>query len=213
MTTGTALAASIRNRLNLSADDARISDANLLEFINAGYLDVSTEHPWHWREATQSISVTVGDTTYDPPADWHTTLSLTIAGSAELAGRILQRRSWKWTRRLSDSTLRSVPAFYSEYDGVLHIYPASDASYTVDHRYLQKVSVLGALGNSVVSPDEFDRLIVTRASSYVAQKLRDTELYQMMETQYNKQMRNMKDDIAHSHEPVGIYTRNSWDYG
>ena len=213
MTTGTVLAASVRNRLNISADDARVSDANLLEFINAGYLDMSTEHPWHWREHTQTITTTAGDTTYDTDADWSATLSLTITGSTDVVGRVLQRRSWKWTRRVSHTNVQSIPAFYSEYDGVLHVYPAPDGVYTIDHRYLQKVSVLGALGNSVVSPDEFDRLIVTRASSYVAQKLRDTEQYQMMETQYNKQVRNMKDDIAHSHEPVGIYRRSSWDYG
>ena len=213
MTTGTAIASSVRNRLNLSSDDSRVSDANLLEFINSAYQDVSTEHAWHWREATQSITTTAGDSTYDAPADWHSTLSMTITGSGDIVGRVLQRRSWKWTRRVSHTNVQSIPAFYCEYDGVFYIYPSPDGVYTVDHRYLQTVSDLGALGNSVVSPDQFDRLIVTRASSYVAQKLRDTELYQMMETQYNKQIRNMKDDIGHSHEPVGIYTRSSWDYG
>ena len=78
MTAASALIISIRNRVNLSTDDARLTDANLLEFINAAMQDIEATEAWPWRQKMETISVTANDNTYTPAADWRTTLSLTL---------------------------------------------------------------------------------------------------------------------------------------
>jgi hypothetical protein len=78
---------------------------------------------------------------------------------------------------------------------------------------LETVDVLAATSSSVASPDWFDPVIVTKASSYVAQKLRDSELYQMLETQYKQQIRGFADDVSRTYEPVTVSTRRDWEYG
>ena len=209
MTTGANLIISIRNRVNLATDDARITDANILDFINAAIQDCEAQKEWPWREAIETISVTNGDNTYDPAADWKTTLSLTL----EDPPAVLQRRTWKWTRRLAWGSLKGTPVYYTDHAGVLYLYPVPDAAYTMHHRYLKTVSALASTSASVVSPDWFDQVIVTKASSYVAQKLRDSELYQMLETQYKQQIKGFADDVSRTYEPVTVNTRRDWEYG
>jgi len=209
MTTAANLIISIRNRTNLATDDARVSDANLLDFINAAIQDCESQKEWPWREHIETISITNGDNTYTPAADWKTTLSLTLDDPPA----VLQRRTWKWTRRLAWSNLKGTPVYYTDHGGQFYLYPVPDAAYTMKHRFLKTVGVLAATSSSVASPDWFDPVIVTKASSYVAQKLRDSELYQMLETQYKQQIRGFADDVSRTYEPVTVSTRRDWEYG
>ncbi len=209
MTTAANLIISIRNRTNLATDDARVSDANLLDFINAAIQDCESQKEWPWREHIETISITNGDNTYTPAADWKTTLSLTLDDPPA----VLQRRTWKWTRRLAWSDLKGTPVYYTDHGGQFYLYPVPDAAYTMKHRFLKTVGVLAATSSSVASPDWFDPVIVTKASSYVAQKLRDSELYQMLETQYKQQIRGFADDVSRTYEPVTVSTRRDWEYG
>ena len=80
----------------------------------------------------------------------------------------------------------------------------------MQHRYLETTDVLGSTSATVANPDWFDNVIVTKAASYVAQKLRDSELYQMLETQYKQQIRSFADDVSRSYEPVTVATRRDW---
>ena len=209
MTTAANLIISIRNRVNLHVDDARVSDANLLDFINAAIQDCESQKEWPWREHSENISVTSGDNTYTPAADWKTTLSLTLDDPPA----VLQRKTWKWTRRLAWSNLKGTPAYYTDHGGTLFLYPVPDAAYTMHHRFLKTVGVLGSTSANVASPDWFDQVIVTKASSYVAQKLRDSEMYQMLETQYKQQIKAFADDVSRTYEPVTVATRRDWEYG
>ena len=209
MTTAANLIISIRNRTNLATDDARVSDANLLDFINAAIQDCESQKEWPWREHIETISITNGDNTYTPAADWKTTLSLTLDDPPA----VLQRRTWKWTRRLAWSDLKGTPVYYTDHGGQFYLYPVPDAAYTMKHRFLKTVGVLAATSSSVASPDWFDPVIVTKASSYVAQKLRDSELYQMLETQYKQQIKGFADDVSRTYEPVTVSTRRDWEYG
>ena len=209
MTTAANLIISIRNRTNLATDDARVSDANLLDFINAAIQDCESQKEWPWREHIETISITNGDNTYTPAADWKTTLSLTLDDPPA----VLQRRTWKWTRRLAWSDLKGTPVYYTDHGGQFYLYPVPDAAYTMKHRFLKTVGVLAATSSSVASPDWFDPVIVTKASSYVAQKLRDSELYQMLETQYKQQIRGFADDVSITYEPVTLSTRRDLEYG
>ena len=126
---------------------------------------------------------------------------------------VLQRRTWKWTRRLAWNNLKGTPVYYTDHGGQFYLYPVPDAAYTMKHRFLKTVGVLGSTSASVASPDWFDPVIVTKASSYVAQKLRDSELYQMLETQYKQQIRGFADDVSRTYEPVTVSTRRDWEYG
>ena len=209
MTTAANLIISIRNRVNLATDDARVTDANLLDFINSAIQDCEAQKEWPWREHSENISVTNGDNTYVPAADWKTTLSLTLDDPPA----VLQRRTWKWTRRLAWNNLKGTPVYYTDHGGTLFLYPVPDAAYTMHHRFLKTVGVLGSTSASVASPDWFDQVIVTKASSYVAQKLRDSELYQMLETQYKQQIKGFADDVSRTYEPVTVNTRRDWEYG
>ena len=209
MTAASALIVKIRNRVNLSPDDLRLGDTELLDFINAAVQDVESQKDWPWRQKLESISVAANDNEYTPAADWRTTLSLTL----DNPNGVLQKRTWKWTRRLANSDITGVPAFYTEHAGVLYLYPMPDAAYTLHHRYLETTDILGSTSATVANPDWFDNIIVTKSASYVAQKLRDSELYQMLETQYKQQLKSFADDVSRSYEPVTISTRRDWEYG
>tara|TARA_R100001463_G_scaffold103499_4_gene157830 strand:- start:10010 stop:10639 length:630 start_codon:yes stop_codon:yes gene_type:complete len=209
MTAASALIIKIRNRTNLSTDDARVSDTDLLDFINAAIQDCESQKEWPWREKIETITINKDDNDYTPAADWKTTLSLTLDDPPA----VLQRRTWKWTRRLAWNNLKGTPIYYTDHAGVFYLYPVPDAAYTMKHRYLETVDVLGSTSATVSSPDWFDPVIVTKASSYVAQKLRDSELYQMLETQYKQQIQGFADDVSRTYEPVTVATRRDWEYG
>ena len=209
MTAASVLITSVRNRVNISADDARLTDANILDFLNAAMQDCESQREWPWRETLATISVSADDNTYTPGNDWKTTLSITLDDPPTT----LQRRTWKWTRRLAWSTLTGVPTYYTDHAGILYIYPIPDAAYTLHHRYLKTVADLGSTSAEVISPNWFDPVLVTKTASYVAQKLRDSELYQMLETQYKQQIKAFSDDVSRTYEPVTVSTRRDWEYG
>ena len=209
MTAASALIVSIRNRVNLSADDARVTDANLLDFLNAAIQDVESQREWPWREKIESINLTdAGGNSFTPAADWKTTLSFTLDDPPA----VLQRKTWKWTRRLAWSDWTGVPAFYTEHAGTVYVYPSPDGNYTLRHRYLEVTDVLGSTSATVANPDWFDPILITKAASYVAQKLRDTELYQMLETQYKQQLKSFADDVSRNYEPLTVNTRRDAEF-
>ncbi len=211
MTAASALIVSIRNRCNLATDDARVTDTNLLDFLNAAIQDVESQKEWPWREKIVNFSITAGTNEYtitDHAADWKTTLSLTIVDPPS----VIQRKTWKWTRRLAWDDWESTPAFYTEHAGKLYLYPKPDRALTAQHRYLETVDVLGSTSATVGNPDWFDPIIITKASSYVAQKLRDTELYQMFETQYKQQLKSFADDVSRNYEPITVSTRRDAEF-
>lgn len=209
MTAASALIVQIRNRVNLATDDARVTDANILDFINAAMQDVESQYSWPWRQKIETISVSANDNTYTPAADWRNTLSVTLVDPPA----VLQKRTWKWTRRVAWSDMTGTPAYYTEHAGQIYLYPMPDKAYSIEHRYLETTDVLGSTSATVGNPDWFDNVIVTKASSYVAQKLRDSELYQMLETQYKQQLKSFADDVSRSYEPVTIATRRDWEHG
>ena len=209
MTAASALIVKIRNRVNLATDDARVTDADLLDFINAAIQDVEAQKEWPWREKIETITINANDNDYTPAADWKTTLSVTLVDPPA----VIQRKSWKWTRRLTWSDMTGVPVYYTSHAGVLYLFPTPDKAYSMQHRYLETVDVLGSTSATVSNPDWFDPIIVTKAASYVAQKLRDSELYQMLETQYKQQLKGFADDVSRSYEPINVSTRRDWEYG
>ena len=97
MTAASALIIQIRNRVNLATDDARVTDANILDFLNAAMQDVESQYSWPWRQQVETISVSANDNTYTPAADWRNTLSVTLVDPPA----VLQKRTWKWTRRVA----------------------------------------------------------------------------------------------------------------
>ena len=209
MTAASALITQIRNRVNLSTDDARVSDANILDFLNAAMQDVESQYSWPWRQKVETISVAANDKTYTPAADWRATLSIHLVDPPAVLGK----RTWKWTRRVAWADMTGSPAFYTEHAGVIYLYPVPDKAYSIEHRYLETTDVLGSTSATVANPDWFDNIIVTKTSSYVAQKLRDSELYQMLETQYKQQLKSFADDVSRNYEPVTISTRRDWEHG
>lgn len=209
MTTGASLISQVRNRVNLSSADDRVSDANLLEFVNAAIQDIASQRDWPWNQNVETINVALDDNTYTPHSLWRNTLSITLDDPQS----VVQKRTWKWTRRIASTDLKGKPAYYTEHAGTLYIFPIPDKAYTLTHRYMMQAQNLGSTSNSVDSPDWFDHVIVTRAASYVAQKMRDSEMYQMLETQYKAQLKSFGDEISRSYEPVTIATRRDWEYG
>jgi hypothetical protein len=197
---------SVRNRVNINENDGRMSDALFRDFINHAMQDAEQEFNWPWREAIQTISVVADDNEYAVPADFQSTLSLTMVDPP----MVLVRKSWKWTRRLAHLDLRAIPCFYTEYSGNLYIYPIPDSAYTLQHRYVTTVDRLEETTDELVSPEWFDRVIVSRASMYVADKLRDSEHHQMFKQAYNEQIKQAKDDVSSSAEPIQIDTRRDW---
>jgi hypothetical protein len=206
MTTLAVLTSMVRNRCNLPAGDSRVTDADITIFINEAIHDAEAEADWFWREQTQVFNTTSGVADYVFPSSLRTTLSLTMDDPA----RALVKKSWKWTRRLAWPEVTGVPRYYTEYQGRTWLYPVPDEVYAVTRRFLENLNPLQDPGDVVVSPDWFDRIIVTKASSYVAQKLRDSEHYQMFETIYRNQIDSAVDDVYRSVEPMQIHTRDDW---
>lgn len=206
MTTLTVLTAMVRNRCNLPAGDARVTDANITDFINQAINDAESEVDWPWRESSESIATVQLTTAYSMAVNWRSTVSLTMVDPP----RVLKRKTWKWTRRLAWPDLEGIPRYYTEYARQLHVFPAPNGVYSLTHRYLRTVPALAIGTDAVESPDWFDRIIATKASSYVAQKLRDSEHYQMFETIYKDQIRSATDDVHRSVEPIQVYTREDW---
>jgi len=205
MTTLTVLTARVRNRCNLPAADARVTDANLTDFINTAMHDADEEFDWPWMERIEQISVTAGDNTYGV-TNYKGTTSLTLVDPPS----VLVRKPWKWLQRINDATLQGIPRFYTEDVDVIYIYPYPNAAFTLDHRYKTTLTELAAGSDAVQSPDWFDRIIVSQASYYVAQKLRDSEHYQMFQKSYKDQIGTASDRVSRNFEPIVPNTRNDW---
>ena len=205
MTTLTTLIARVRNRVNLPAGDARVTDADITDFINSAMHDADEEFDWPWMEAIEQINVTAGDNTY-PVSNYKGTTSLTLVDPPS----VLYRRTWKWLQRLNTLEVEGPPRYYTEDIDVIYIYPYPDRAYLIDHRYKTTLTELATGTDEVESPDWFDRAIVSKASSYVAQKLRDSEHYQMFEKSYKDQIETAMDRVSRNFEPVIPNVRHDW---
>lgn len=206
MTTLTVLTAAVRNRCNLPSSDARVSDADIMDFINQSYQDFEAEYDWPWRQEIDDFNITAGVSEYFPPTALRKTLTITLNDPYIP----LIRKTWKWTRRLANPEITGTPNYYTEFNEKIFIYPAPDIDYTAKYLFMVLHSDLTTGTDQVNSPQWADRIVVTRASSYVAQKLRDSEQYQMFESEYKRQLKTATDEVSRTYEPIQVDVRGDW---
>lgn len=200
----------VRNRVNLSSTDNRILDADLTDFINQAAEDLWTMDDWPWKEELTTGQITSGVNTLAMAATNRAVLGITVSpeGVTNPNYTNLSRKTWKWCQRYRN--VNGVPRFYCEHADTLYIFPTANKTFDYEIRNLKNRVELVGDADIVASPEHFDRLLVTRAAMYVADKLRDSELNQMLANELRTWVQETKVDVVQTRDQMGIMIRSDW---
>jgi hypothetical protein len=205
MTTETSLIASVRNRLNISDADHRATDANIREFLNFAIEFLSVQQDWPWHRVEQSLALVGGTKGYTLGTAARVVRHIVIESEDLVLKQVTHRRAadaFSWEE--------GIPKWWTFDNGTIEVFPTPDQAYTCTVRYLKYADRLTTGSDQVDSPDVFDQLIVTKAAAYVAEKLRDSEMAQLLNTSFTRELQEFKAMAADTRSPIGVDIRDDW---
>jgi hypothetical protein len=205
MTTETVLFAKIRARCNLNANDGRLTDAELRYFLNDAIQHCGTREDWPWHRASASFNTVVDQAAYSLGALGRVHRSITIPTLEKVLEEITNRRAMEWA-----SAASGVPSDYVLEYNTITLYPTPSQVWSLTHHYYTFPSATTTGTDVVDSPDMFDHLITTKASIYVAEKIRDSELAQRLDATFREDMKEAKVMATNSRASIGINVRDDW---
>lgn len=197
--TATLLTSRVRSRLEATTDDQRLTDAEILLCINDGMASLSEERDWPWLEATTTISLVAGTTSYPLPSN-ATRLHLLSVGGHELD--FVQYRDL-----LRYHNVQGAPVRYSVVGGNVIVSPEPVAAETLDVYYQRSENVLVSGSDTVLCPDRYASIATTYAALYAAIRVRDQNLIASLSKLQKDELTRTYDAVNRASVAPRILTR------
>lgn len=186
----------------LASDDARFPDATMNRIVNRALRQVSSEHDWPWNHAQTNLTTTANVQTVSMPAATSKILRLEIEGKQLLQLTASEGGSYSQDRGRPQ-------AYWVEHEKI-HFAPVPDGAYTVYTLYSAYETALSSDSDTPALPDRFMDWLVQTALVQVAQRIRDTDLYQMADRERRMWGRRAADEVRRSAQTVKLKTRSDW---
>ncbi len=186
--------AEVRLRMGITETDQALTSTVLNTLINAAVRQVNARYEWPWLEARASYTTTAGDAVIPETSDGI--------------------RKMRWVRKDNDEIIyrnyrdtadyvnyEGTPVWYTEEGGVYTLLPTPDAAYAVEYGYLVDAeTVLSGDTDEPLIPDSSIDLLITRTAVLVARRIRDRELERMFYAEYERMVKDLRDNMAESTE-------------
>lgn len=195
----------VRTRIGLAATDGRLTDDDIERFLNDSIHYLALQSDWPWHKASQTINTVAGTSTYVPASAARVIRHLILPGKDQVIEEITHRTSAEY-----ESLSQGIPRWFTYENGTIELYPTPNAAFALTLRYLKYPDVLDTALDEVDSPVMMDSLIVTKATMYAAEKLRDSEMAQRMDQTFRADLAEMKAGALDSRASIGINVRDDW---
>lgn len=190
MTTNTVIYDHVRERLGVPTSDPALTDAILLDLINAANRKLSLVHDWPWLVTTDTtLTATVADQAeYTPASNWRKTLYLVCDSDQELQ----LRQAQDIVRYQANS---GYPFFYAVKGTTIQISPTPDTVYTLEHEYIKSVTLMTLGSEESEVPEWALDLLIEGVCVLAAKRLHDTDLARAMQQEYSETLEVMRDEV------------------
>lgn len=214
MTTAYDIFNSARIRAGLEFDDGLLdADGSVIPLFNAAMDEMAVDHDWSFNYTEDTFQTSPGQTLYNTPVDWLRTAWVVKESTGE-------QLTYKNRRTTMVHTTRGEPVFYDVVGDQLALAPAPENVTRYVHAYFAKFPSL--VRDSDTYADVFDQLaaeqvnipspFVTLASLFltknIALRLKDRELYQMVNEEIRDFKRRIDDNRRRATAPGRIQTRS-----
>lgn len=190
----------VRNRLSATSDDALLTTSRLYEFINDGIQAFSEERDWPWLEATSTISVVAGTTSYALPTDF------TRAHLLDIDGNELQEVQYGELIKFRNNTAAQ-PELYALVGDTVRVMRTPDTAYTLNVYYQRKELELANDADVTYAPSRVASILTTYAALYAAVSVRDQELITSLTRLRDDELKRTVDAVQRATAGPRIQTR------
>lgn len=178
--------------------DITLSECSL--YANLAYHEVATRIPFTAKEALTIISTSSSSATVSLPSDYEYTIALsTLSTSGAVGGRQLRAVQAEWID--SQSTTLGEPEAYAEYAGWLELWPSPDSTYSIQMRYVKRLSTLTASTATPLLDERYHYPIACLTAAKIAAARQDVESEALATQRYLGLMGSTPSDTAYRQRP------------
>ena len=201
----TQLLAAVRLQGKYDSNDVGLTDAHITSFINLALDEISTFHDWPWLYTESTFNTVAGTTDYTPTTGW--TKTHWIAEDNTVGRGPLSVINPRDAREMLATTNTGRPSAYTYVGHTLRIVPDPDAVYAMTHAHQTVEPALSSGGDTALIPAEYDNLIIWITLRLVASRRGETSLISQAESEGQRMLRNIRDNVRGSIEVSPIRTR------
>ena len=154
-------------------ESTNITDAQIFELVNQGYLELSVQYPWSWLETSVDFTVSPDVRTYTLPSNYDYGITM-IDTNTDRAIRYVPAKEFFELRGQDTDTTASAAQSWTIFANEVYFYPTPSTQTTAAYTlfYYKEVSVLVAQDE----PD-FHQAFHWMLVEYIAWKLYNREEY------------------------------------
>lgn len=198
--TVTAMQSDIRLRLGLSASDNKMTDADLITYINSALQQANNMRNWWWNEDSRTFNTVAGTSDYAFDSTHRKTLYLAY-GDKQIPFRTK-------LDLIKFEDYEGEPRFWTVEDNQIRLFPTPDAVYTIKEVF-QAVETVTAGGDTTEWPDYAIDLVILMAATAAAAKVRP-EMIQVIAPELARVHTALEDETVPAAEGALPRRRNDW---
>lgn len=179
--------------------------------------DIEGRRDWPFLEASLNLTFDGSD---EVPTNWPADFKSVLVLKDKIVGGLLEPIDLTTLEELTGTNpgLKGAPRFYYTEGGVVRLWPAAPATYSVRLRYLRFSAEItsSTMESAILIPARHHRAIVLGALVRLYDMEDDPELAARFETHYEARIERMVNDIYRwqydRSEYVEVTDPDSWDY-
>jgi hypothetical protein len=194
------------DRVGLPSTDGMATDTTLGKAVNAAVKKIGARRAWPWLYDEQTAATVAGTAAVAFPAACS---RLHFVGLAE-ENDVLDRKQRADLFRF-DQDDEGTPRVFA-IDGTVGIIlaPIPDAVYTLTFGLTLIEPALTAGGQTPLLPVQFHDLIVVEAAKYIAIRIKDFELVQLLKEEADELYKGLDRQALQSVAPTAVRVRQDW---
>lgn len=171
-----------------------------LSFLNDALRDLYDERGWQWRESTATLTTTTGTiaVTTGAPTDLGSYISARIVDGSVSADDLDFKEPTEFRRleQLAVPVERSKPIYWTEWGGILRVFPHPDKAYSIVADYLKTEPTALVSGDEVPVPNEYEDVLLYDVLKRLGVRQRDNDFINWAESERQNALRRAERDNA-----------------
>jgi hypothetical protein len=194
------LRTNVLRRLGIRETDRFFTPEEVDRSINRAQERVDTEHDWTWLSASETVSLSAGDSSNALPANWKSTKGVYYQGEALVVlseTELLYRQEWQ----------SASPYGYYIGNGTLDIAPEPNSAVILTHSYYKWSPALTVDTAEPLIPKPWRQVLVWAAVADLAPDREDYVLAGKAEAQYQDSIAKMRKSLRPTKQPWAVRVR------
>lgn len=184
--------AGLRQRVMIDKLDDEDFDPEIIDnFLNDTQRDIFNTFELPFQEKIFSGTIPAGATMFQLPADVAQVQTHSVAGVRNFMNMKVRFRDFfsQYPDVLNETP--AAPSLWTQYAGNILLNAPTDQEYTFNTYYIRKPKTMDQDTSVPEIPEEFSELLILGALMRVHDRNEDTDLYDKVSVQYDKQINNL----------------------